>query len=56
MKIIKFPKKRECGTCKHFEKCFEESTVMIHGIGVKDREFSKHIPACRDYKEVINED
>ena len=50
-KVIEFPVKKICATCLDFERCFRESTIILRGIPtIGDKEFSKNLIACKDYK------
>ncbi len=42
-----------CGNCKHFEKCYSDSShiLMVHGIvRNNDKELAKMIDACEEWE------
>lgn len=49
-KIIMFP--RKCGDCAHFNRCFEESNLILKDDPDRlSREESMLVPACAGFKE-----
>lgn len=50
--IIQFPvKEKTCGDCKIFEECYTKSCWIFGKQTETEKEASKNIPACEEFKK-----
>jgi hypothetical protein len=48
VKILNFPKKKKCGDCKKFDRCYADSCVILNKYDMDDYEEAKKANACPD--------